>query len=69
MELDVTSNRLIAGACDATITGPAPGSKTVNNMFKSHLESQRATITQAIEIMMKVVKLAYALNRPLLATD
>lgn len=38
LELNVTTDRIIKMGCDAVITGPAPGSKTVNNMFKRHIE-------------------------------
>ena len=38
LELNVTTDRLVKMQCDAVITGPAPGSKTVNNLFKRHME-------------------------------
>ena len=41
MELNVTTDKLVKLSVDATITGPAPGSKTVTNLFKRHLEEQR----------------------------
>mmetsp|Transcript_43932 Transcript_43932/g.58261 ORF Transcript_43932/g.58261 Transcript_43932/m.58261 type:complete len:141 (-) Transcript_43932:13-435(-) len=69
LELNVTCDKLINTPVDARLSGPAPGSKTINNLFKRHMEEQRSMINESIDILMRTVKIAYSLNRPLLASS
>ena len=66
--LDEVIFRIKSTPADATIKGPISGTKQVTNTFKSHMSTQRSTINDQIDVLMKVIKIAYSLNRPLLAS-
>ena len=67
-ELDFLVIKLVGTPADATLKGPEPGSQTVTNLFKTFMQTQRNTMTQSIDVILKVIKIAYSLNRPLLAS-
>ena len=69
IEIEALANKIININIDATLTRPSAGSDRVTNTFKPYLNEQRVAIQKSFDVLNRVVRIAYAAERPLLASN